>query len=124
MRSESDKVVEAVQEVLETAKKTGVPVQISHIKTSGQRNWHKITEIFSLIERYQKEGVDVECDRYPYIASQTGLMQVLPDWTFEGGAKGLVHTLKDPTKREKIKKEVLELHPPKEDYLNKVLIME
>src|SRR3989338_2451009 len=68
MRSESDKVIEAVQEVLETAKKTGVPVQISHIKTSGERNWHKITEIFSLIERAQKEGIDVECDRYPYIA--------------------------------------------------------
>ncbi|MBI3017648.1 MAG: amidohydrolase family protein, partial [Deltaproteobacteria bacterium] len=116
MRSESDKVIEAVQEVLETAKKTGVVVQISHIKTSGQRNWHKITEIFNLIERAQKEGIDVECDRYPYIASQTGLMQVLPDWTFEGGSKGLVQTLKDPQKREKIKKEVLELHPPKEDY--------
>ncbi len=124
MRSESDKVVEAVTEVLETAKKTGVPVQISHIKTSGQRNWHKITEIFNLIESAQKEGVDVECDRYPYIASQTGLMQVLPDWTFEGGSKGLIQTLKDPQKRKKIKKEILELHPPKEDYLNKVLIME
>ena len=61
-----------------------------------------------LIEQAQKEGIDVECDRYPYIASQTGLMQVLPEWTFEGGNKGLVQTLKDPKNREKIKKEITE----------------
>ncbi len=106
------------------AKKTKIPVQISHIKTSGQRNWSKIDKVFKLIEDAQEEGLDVECDRYPYVASQTGLMQVLPDWTFEGGAKGLGETLKDPKKREKIKKEVLSVHPPSEDYLNKVLIME
>lgn len=124
MRSESDRVVEAIQEVLTIARGAKIPVQISHVKTSGQRNWHKIKEIFGLIEKAQQEGLDVECDRYPYAASQTGLMQVLPDWTFEGGAKGLVQTLKDSKNRKKIKEEVMTLHPPSEEYLDKVLIME
>lgn len=124
MRSESDEVLEAIQEVLEIAQKTNIPVQISHIKTSGERNWNKITEMFRLIENAKKEGIDVECDCYPYNASQTGLMQVLPNWTFEGGPKELAKRLKDPSNRKQIKKEILELHPPHEDYLNKVVIME
>ncbi len=124
MRSESDQLIEALEEAIDVGRRAKIPIQISHLKTSGQRNWHKIEDVFRRIENFQKEGGDIECDRYPYIASQTGLMQVLPDWTFEGGAKGLVQTLKDPQKREKIKKEILALHPTEEDYLNKVLIME
>ena len=124
MRNEGDELVEAVQEALDIGKKAGIPIQISHIKTSGQRNWKKIQTVFKLIEKYQGDGVNVACDRYPYVASQTGLMQVLPNWTFEGGAKGLVKTLKQPQNREKIKKEILEIHPPKENYFEQVVIME
>ena len=124
MRSESDRLVEAVKEVLNVAQKTGVRVQISHLKTSGQRNWPKISKVFSLIEAAQKKGIDVQCDRYPYTASQTGLMQVLPEWTYEGGPEGLIQTLKDPEKRKRIISEIKATHPPEEDYFNKVLIME
>ncbi len=124
MRSESDRLVEAVKEAIEIGKKAKIPIQISHIKTSGQRNWGKIDAVLDLIEQSQKEGLDVAADRYPYIASQTGLMQVLPEWTFEGGIKGLVKRLRDKKTREKIKRGVLMSHPPEEDYLNNVLIME
>ncbi|MBI4041644.1 MAG: D-aminoacylase [Deltaproteobacteria bacterium] len=124
MRSESDGLIEAVEEVLNIAETTGVRVQISHIKTSGERNWHKIDRVFELIEAAQKKGLDVACDRYPYIASQTGLMQVLPQWTFEGGPLGLVKTLQDPDNRKKIKDEILALHPLHEKYFEKVCIME
>jgi N-acyl-D-amino-acid deacylase len=124
MRSESDGLIEAVKEAIEIGKKAKVPIQISHIKTSGQRNWGKIDAVLDLIEQSQKEGLDVAADRYPYIASQTGLMQVLPEWTFEGGIKELLKRLRDKKTREKIKKGVLMIHPPEEDYLNKVLIME
>lgn len=124
MRSESDRLVEAVEEALDIGKKAALPIQISHIKTSGQRNWGKIDEVLKRIEASQKEGVDVAADRYPYVASQTGLMQVLPEWTFEGGIKGLVKRLRSKKMRSRIQKEVLKIHPPQEDYLNKVLIME
>lgn len=124
MRSESDRLVEALKEAIEIGKYAKIPIQISHIKTSGQRNWGKIDAVLDLIEQSQKEGLDVAADRYPYIASQTGLMQALPEWTFEGGIKGLVKRLRNKKMREKIKKEVMKIHPPEEDYLNKVLIME
>ena len=85
MRSENDDVVEAVTEVVTVGREAQCPVHISHLKTSGVRNWNKMDKIFSLIEKFRDEGGDVACDRYPYLASQTGLVQVLPSKAFACG---------------------------------------
>jgi N-acyl-D-amino-acid deacylase len=83
MRSEGNELIESVKEALSIAEKAEVKLQISHIKTSGRRNWKKLNALFSTIETAIKNGIDVSCDRYPYIASNTDLDVLLPNWFHE-----------------------------------------
>ena len=122
MRSESDHVVEAVEETLRVGQQTGCKIQISHLKTSGPRNWNKLDKIFQLIEEARSQGVDVMCDRYPYTASQTGLLQILPAWAYEGGDEAVIQRLKDSKVRADIRAELETLY--EKDYYERVQIME
>ncbi|MFQ5646897.1 MAG: amidohydrolase family protein [bacterium] len=111
IRSEGPGLVEAVAEVIGIARESGVSLQISHLKTSGSANWHKLGEVFKLIESAREEGLDVTADRYPYLASNAGLGVLLPDWALEGGAETAVKRLKTPETRQKIREEIREKHP-------------
>jgi N-acyl-D-amino-acid deacylase len=111
MRSEGDNLIESVAEILMIAKDAGVNVHISHIKTSGEKNWNKIDRALQMIEAARTEGAGVTCDRYPYTASSTDLDTVLPSWTYEGGAGEEIRRLKNDSDRKRIKKEVLSEHP-------------
>ncbi|MEW6614616.1 MAG: D-aminoacylase [Thermodesulfobacteriota bacterium] len=121
MRSEDDMVVEAINEVIEVARKADVPLQISHLKTSRERNWNKLDRMFKVIESAIDEGLDVTCDRYPYIASNTGLQAILPDWTTEGDKETRISRLKDQAVREKIENEIVKKHP-EPDYWKTIVI--
>ncbi len=46
IRSEEDSVVEAVAEALKIGREAGISVQISHLKTMGEKNWSKLPAIF------------------------------------------------------------------------------
>lgn len=105
MRSESAAVVEAVTEAINASRAAQIPLQISHLKTAGKANWAKLDAVFNLIEAAQTEGLDVTCDRYPYIASHTSLDSVLPNWVMEGGPKRAVVRLQDAKVRRKIREE-------------------
>ena len=86
MRSEGDNILEAIDEVIELVKATGIRAEISHLKTSGRKNWHKIDAVLDKIEGVMSEGLLLGSDRYPYCAAGTDLDVVLPDWAQEGGA--------------------------------------
>ncbi len=73
MRSEGDKLIESVEETIRIAKESGIKVHISHIKTSGKKNWHKIDKVLSIIATSKNEGLGVTADRYPYTAASTDL---------------------------------------------------
>ncbi len=121
LRSEGNRLLEAVDEAIEVAEKAGIPLQISHLKTSGERNWQKLDDLFCRIEEAQKRGVDVTSDRYPYSASNTGLSAVLPDWAFEGGMDRIMERLKDDGVRDRIRKEIISEHP-EDGYFGKIMI--
>lgn len=121
MRSEGDRLLEAITEAIRIGEEAGIPVQISHLKTGGERNWHKLDEAFELIERARDRGVDVTADRYPYIASSTDLDAILPSWAYEGGAEAEIKRLADPETRKRLTEEILKQHP-KEDYWEKVMV--
>jgi N-acyl-D-amino-acid deacylase len=97
MRSEGDKLLEAIDEALQIAREARISLQISHFKASYPRNWHKLDEAINKIEAARAEGIDVHCDRYPYIASSTGLAAYFPLWTREGTAEDFVKKLQDPS---------------------------
>jgi len=121
MRSEGDKLIESIEETIRIGKEAGIKVHISHIKTSGKENWHKVGRVISLMEESRKEGVSLTCDAYPYTASSTDLDTVLPAWVYSGGREGELKRLKNSTIREKIKKQILDVHPLK-NYWKKIYI--
>ena len=111
IRSEDDRVVEAIDEVIEIAKEARVPLQISHLKTSRERNWNKLEKMFALIEKAREKGANITCDRYPYVASNTGLQSVLPRWAYEGDRDARIERLKNRGFQDKMRKEIEEKHP-------------
>lgn len=97
MRQEGDGVVSALREMLTVARALNTPVEISHLKSIGKRNWHKaVPEMLSLIAQAREEGLDVTCDVYPYPAGSTQLIHILPPEVQEGGTEALTEALKDP----------------------------
>ena len=116
MRSEGEKLLEAIEETIQISRETGVRAQISHLKTAGEKNWNKIQPALALIETALENGTDIACDRYPYTASNTGLSALLPDWVFEGGIQKQMERLQDKSTRELIKKEILKYHPEPEHW--------
>src|SRR4030066_40336 len=107
MRSEGDRLLEAIAEAIRIGEEGEIPVQISHLKIGGERNWHKLEEAFELIEAARGRGVDVTADRYPYTASSTDLDAILPSWAYEGGVDAELKSVSPPEKRETLKKERL-----------------
>ena len=106
MRSEGDRILEAIDEVIELVKATGIRAEISHLKTSGRKNWHKIDAVLERIEDAMAEGLLLGSDRYPYCAAGTDLDIVLPDWAQEGGAPAELERLKVEGLRLKIIEEI------------------
>jgi N-acyl-D-aspartate/D-glutamate deacylase len=111
MRSEGDRLIESIGETIRIAKESGIRVHISHIKTSGERNWNKLDHALSAIEAARDEGFEITCDRYPYTAASTDLDTVLPSWTYEGGAEQEIRRLQNPDVQYRIKEEILSGHP-------------
>src|SRR6516162_7213078 len=102
MRSEGNRLLEAVDELIRISREAGIPAEVYHIKALGQPNWGKIDDLLSRIETAQKEGLKITADMYTYTAGGTGLDACLPPWTEDGGYPALFKRLRDSATREKI----------------------
>lgn len=114
MRSEGDRLEEAVEETIDIGRRSNISIHISHIKTSGRRNWHKIDRVISMIDQARAEGIIVTADRYPYTAASTDLDAILPSSIYEGGAEREIERLRDKGIRDILKTEILSQHPETE----------
>lgn len=108
IRGESCELVEAVEEAIKIAQKTGVRLEISHLKAIGGKNWHLMDEAVNLIETARMSGMDVNFDVYPYTITGSVLYILLPDWVAEGGRKIMIERLKNPNTRERVLAEMRE----------------
>jgi N-acyl-D-amino-acid deacylase len=104
MRNEDDSVLAAVEEAIHVGRVAGVPVQVSHLKAQGERNWWKAGVILDLLERVREDGVDVHYDRYPYVAYSTGLSNLFPTWAKSGDSAAFVARLGDPELRPELER--------------------
>jgi N-acyl-D-amino-acid deacylase len=118
MRSEGNRLLEALDELIRISRDAGIPAEVYHIKAAGQPNWGKIDDLLSRIETAQKEGLKITADMYTYTAGGTGLDACLPPWTEDGGYPALFKRLRDPATREKIKAQV---QTPSDDWENMYL---
>lgn len=108
IRSEDTQLMEAVAEAIYIAESAELPLQISHLKASGRRNYYKIPMVIDLIERAKERGLEVTADRYPYTAFSTTLNIMFPIWALDGGPDKFVERLKNRNLRQKMREETLE----------------
>ena len=107
MRDEDALIAESVTESIETAKRAGVPLEISHHKTCYKPDWQVTPKLtIAMIERARRQGMDVTCDQYPYCATATTLSVNIPTWAFEGGFEAVKRRLADKDTRARIRREV------------------
>lgn len=106
MRSEANKLIEAVDEVLQIATEANISAEIYHLKAGGKNNWPKMDQVIEKIETAQANGIDITTNMYNYIAGATGLDASMPPWVQEGGYDEWVARLKDPSTRAQVKAEM------------------
>jgi dihydroorotase/N-acyl-D-amino-acid deacylase len=107
MRDYAVRLVEAVEEQLELARRTGCRLQISHFQAAGQANWGRQAAALEKMEGARDEGIDVAFDCYPYVCGSTVLTQLLPQRALDGGFEALATRLSDPAERARIRQETL-----------------
>jgi N-acyl-D-amino-acid deacylase len=107
MRNEDDRLIEAIDESIAVARGAGCPLQISHLKTQGPRNWSKLDTAFARIAAARAAGCDAAFDRYPYVAYQTGLSNLFPVWSRDDSTGAFLARLADPSTADRIKRETL-----------------
>jgi N-acyl-D-amino-acid deacylase len=102
MRSEGDRLLEAVQETVDIARASGGPAEIYHLKVAGRRNWDKLDPLIAAIEKARTAGIRVTADMYVYTAGATGLDAAMPPWVLDGGLEAWIERLRDPRMRARV----------------------
>jgi N-acyl-D-amino-acid deacylase len=115
MRNESDAVLDAIDEAVRIGREAHVPVEIWHIKVAGKNNWGHMPEVVAKINSARAAGADVTADTYAYTAWFNDFSAFIPQWVHDGGTGKLVERLKDPSTRERIRKDML---TPSKDWDN------
>lgn len=106
LRSEGNRLLESVEELITIAKDAGIRAEIYHLKASGASNWHKLEEVFARVEQARSEGLEITADIYPYTAGATGLDAAMPPWVQEGGYDAWAERLRDPAIRQRVANEM------------------
>ena len=102
MRSEGNRLIEALDELLRVAREARIPAEIYHLKAAGQANWNKLDEVVAKVEAARAEGLTITADMYTYTAGATGLDAAMPPWVLDGGYEALFERLRDPATRRRI----------------------
>jgi N-acyl-D-amino-acid deacylase len=115
MRSEGNRLLEAVDELIRISREAGIPAEIYHLKAAGQSNWTKMDQVIAKVEAARKEGLQITADMYTYTAGATGLDASMPPWVLDGGYDAAYKRLTDPETRNKI---ATAIRTPSDDWEN------
>jgi N-acyl-D-amino-acid deacylase len=103
MRSEGDRFLEGVEELVRISREANIPAEIYHLKAAGEKNWSKMDQAIAMVEAARREGLKITADMYTYPAGATGLNASLPPSALSGGYDELYKRIADPAERTKIK---------------------
>ncbi|MCC5907108.1 MAG: D-aminoacylase [Balneolaceae bacterium] len=106
IRSEGNRFVESVEELIAIGQEAGVHAEIHHLKAAGKNNWHKLDEVIERVEQVRADGQPVTANMYTYSAAATSLAAIFPPWAQDGGHARWIERLKDPESREQIEEEI------------------
>ena len=118
MRSEGNRLLEAVDELITIAREGDVAGEIYHLKMAGQSNWDKFDSLVEKVESAQAEGLAITADIYTYTAGSTGLDAGMPPWVQEGGYDAWAQRLQNPAIRKQI---LIEMKTPSNEWENLAL---
>ncbi len=119
MRSEGNRLLESVDELIHIARESGAPAEIYHLKAAGEANWPKLDQVVERIETARAEGLRITADMYTYTAGATGLDAAMPPWVQEGGYDAWSERLQDPAVRARV---VQEMRTPTDEWENLMLM--
>jgi N-acyl-D-amino-acid deacylase len=102
LRSEGDRLLEAVDELIRIGREAGVPAEIYHLKAAGAPSWGKLDAVIARVEAARAAGQAVTADMYTYTAGATGFTACLPPSAMDGGYDALFRRLAEPAERAKI----------------------
>jgi N-acyl-D-amino-acid deacylase len=111
MRSEGNRLLEGIDEVVRIAAAAKLPAEIYHFKAAGKANWPKMDQAIARVEAARKKGLAVTANMYCYTAGATGLDACIPPWAQDGGRAAMHRRLRDPEQRRRIVKDVLAPRP-------------
>jgi len=111
MRSEADRLLEAIDELIEISKASGAPAEIYHLKQAGKANWDKLDPAIARIEAARAAGHRITADMYTYTAGSTGLDAAMPPWVQAGGVETWISRMKEPATRAKVIAEMRQEKP-------------
>ena len=106
MRSEGNRLLEALDELIHIAREANLPAEIYHLKMGGQENWDKFDDVVAAVEAARAEGLRITADIYTYTAGSTGLDAGMPPWVQEGGYEAWAQRLRDPEIRARVLEEM------------------
>jgi len=107
LRSEGNTWLEAIDELLEIARRAKIGAEIYHFKAAGTQNWKKVDAAIAKVEAARKAGLDVTANMYLYTAGATGFDAAMPPWVQEGGYKAWSARLRVPDVRARVAKEMV-----------------
>jgi N-acyl-D-amino-acid deacylase len=119
MRSEGNRLLEAIDELIAISKESGAPAEIYHFKQAGQPNWGKLDAAIAKVNEARANGQRITADMYTYTAGATGLDAAMPTWVQSGGLEEWIKRLKDPETRARL---VKEMRTPSNDWENLLLL--
>ena len=102
IRSEGNRLEEAVRELIRISRDARIPAEIYHLKAAGEPNWPKMDRVIAMVESARREGLKITADMYTYPAGATGLDASMPPWVLDGGYEAAYRRLSDPATRRKI----------------------
>lgn len=115
MRSEGDRLLEALEELITISREAGIKAEVYHLKAAGESNWHKMDQAIARIEAARAEGLQITADMYTYVAGATGLDAHMPTWVQEGTFEDWRQRLMDPEIRAQV---LQEMRAPGDDWEN------
>jgi N-acyl-D-amino-acid deacylase len=105
-RSESGQIMSSLDEVFAVAERADIPAEVWHLKTAYKANWGRMGDVLKRFDEARARGLDVTANMYPYDRASNGLDASLPLWVREGGLDAMLARLKDPSLRDRIKRDM------------------
>ena len=108
MRSESNRLLQALDELILIADEATIPAEVYHLKAGGKQNHYKMDLAIAKMDSARAAGLYITADMYNYTAGATGLDASMPPWVQEGGYDKWAERLQDPEIRTRVKAEMQE----------------